>query len=68
MYEHVYVFSTTMQSVTTSKKEPPLHWAEIAVSVDGKAVALVDKAGYLWGGTPDFKVLYVLMLITSLCI
>ena len=51
------------QSVITSKKEPPLHWAEIAVSVDGKAVALVDKAGYLWGGTPDFKVVNALMLI-----
>ena len=38
-------------------------WAEIAVSVDGKAVALVDKAGYLWGGTPDFKVMHVHVLV-----
>ena len=44
------------QSVVTSKKDPQIYWAEIAVSVDGKAVAMVDKGGYLWGGTPDFKV------------
>jgi hypothetical protein len=43
------------QSVLTSKKDPSVYWAEIAVSVDGKAVALVDKGGYLWGGTSDFK-------------
>ena len=43
-----------------SKKEST-HWTQIAVSVDGKAVSLVDKGGYLWGGTPDFKVKYVCM-------
>lgn len=42
--------------MVTSKKDPQIQWAGIAVSVDGKAVAMVDKAGYLWGGTPDFKV------------
>lgn len=38
------------------KKESSLYWAEIAVSMDGKALALVDKSGYLWGGSSDFKV------------
>lgn len=42
-----------------------MYWAEIAVSVDGKAVALVDKGGYLWGGTSDFK---VICLFIALCI
>jgi len=44
-----------MQTVVC-KKESSLYWAEIAVSMDGKAVALVDKSGYLWGGNSDFKV------------
>ena len=44
-----------MQTVVC-KKESSLYWAEIAVSMDGKAVALVDKSGYLWGGSADFKV------------
>ena len=38
------------------KKDPPLYWAEVAVSLNGKAVALIDKGGYIWGGSPDFKV------------
>jgi hypothetical protein len=48
-------YEAISQSVMTSKKEQQMLWAEIAVSVDGKAVALVDRGGYLWGGTPDFK-------------
>jgi hypothetical protein len=49
-------YEAISQSVMTSKKEQQMLWAEIAVSVDGKAVALVDRGGYLWGGTPDFKI------------
>jgi hypothetical protein len=29
---------------------------EVAVSLNGKAIALVDQEGYLWGGSTDFKV------------
>ncbi|CAI8030177.1 Vacuolar protein sorting-associated protein 16 homolog, partial [Geodia barretti] len=56
--EKLYIldqYEAIPQSVLTSKKDPSVYWAEIAVSVDGKAVALVDKGGYLWGGTSDFK-------------
>lgn len=38
------------------KKESPVHWVDVAVSTNGRAVALVDKEGYLWGGSSDFKV------------
>ena len=51
----LHAHASTQQTVTC-KKESPLYWAEIAVSIDGKAVGMVDKGGYLWGGTPDFKV------------
>ena len=57
-----------IQTVITSKKDTsPIHWAKIAVSMDGKAVALVDKGGYLWGGTPDFKVgvYYILVRVPA---
>ena len=40
----------------TCKKESPVHWVDVAVSTNGKAVALVDREGYLWGGSSDFKV------------
>ena len=29
---------------------------EIAVTLNGKAVALIDRDGYMWAGTTDFKV------------
>ena len=38
------------------KKEPPHYWAEVAVSPNGKALALVDRGGNIWGGSVDFKV------------
>lgn len=38
------------------QKSPPLYWVEVAVSLNGKAIALVDQEGYLWGGSTDFKV------------
>lgn len=38
------------------RKESPLYWVEVAVSLNGRAVALVDRDGYLWGGSSDFKV------------
>ena len=60
MHNILYCFT---QQTIICKKDPPMLWAEIAVSVDGKAVALVDKAGYLWGGTPDFKVMHVHVLV-----
>lgn len=44
-----------IQSVVC-KKEPPIYWIEVAISPTGKAAALVDREGYMWGGTPDFKV------------
>ena len=44
-----------LQTVVCKKESAP-YWAEIAVSMDGKALALVDKGGYLWGGSSDFKV------------
>lgn len=44
-----------MQTVVC-KKDSPHYWAEVAISPTGKAVALVDRDGYLWGGSIDFKV------------
>ena len=44
-----------LQAVTC-KKEGPIHWVDVAVSTNGRAVALVDREGYLWGGSADFKV------------
>jgi len=38
------------------KKESPLYWVEMAISLNGRAIALVDRDGYLWGGSSDFKV------------
>ena len=38
------------------RKESPVYWVEVAVSLNGRAVALVDRDGYLWGGSSDFKV------------
>lgn len=38
------------------KKEAPIYWINIAISPTGKAAALVDREGFIWGGTPDFKV------------
>jgi len=38
------------------KKEAPIYWINVAISPTGKAAALVDREGYMWGGTPDFKV------------
>lgn len=58
----------TVQSITC-KKESPAHWVDVAVSTNGRAVALVDKEGYLWGGSSDFKVnplciyMYVFLLV-----
>lgn len=45
-----------VQQTVVCKKDPPLYWAEVAVSLNGKAVALIDKGGYIWGGSPDFKI------------
>ena len=28
----------------------------MAISPTGKAASLVDREGFMWGGTPDFKV------------
>ena len=42
------------------KKDGPLCWANMAVSLDGRAVALVDKEGYLWGGSSDFRVMIII--------
>ena len=52
MVEFPYCF---LQNVMC-RKESPLYWVEVAVSLNGRAVALVDKDGYLWGGSSDFKV------------
>lgn len=38
------------------RKDPPHYWVEVAVSPTGKAIALVDKTGNMWGGSTDFKV------------
>ena len=42
----------------TCKKDGSIHWVDVAVSTNGRAVALVDREGYLWGGSSDFKVCY----------
>lgn len=54
MVEFPY-FDCFLQNVMC-RKESPLYWVEVAVSLNGRAVALVDKDGYLWGGSSDFKV------------
>lgn len=48
-------FDCFLQNVIC-RKESPLYWVEVAVSLNGRAVALVDRDGYLWGGSSDFKV------------
>ena len=41
---------------TVACKEPNKNWTSIAISLSGKAAALIDKAGYIWAGSSDFKV------------
>ena len=41
---------------TVMCKDPPHHWVEVAVSPTGKAIAMVDRNGMMWGGSTDFKV------------
>ena len=48
-------FLLYMQTVLC-KKDPPYYWVEVAISTTGKAAALVDKNGYMWGGSSDFRV------------
>ncbi len=37
-------------------KKRSAFWICINISVNGKAAALIDKEGYLWAGSSDFKV------------
>jgi len=48
-------FEAVQQNVVC-KKESPLYWVEMAISLNGRAIALVDRDGYLWGGSSDFKI------------
>ncbi|XP_064405910.1 vacuolar protein sorting-associated protein 16 homolog isoform X2 [Halichondria panicea] len=48
-------YEAVLQTINC-KKGGSLCWVELAVSPNGKAVALVDQDGYLWGGSSDFKV------------
>ncbi len=50
----------------TCKKESPIYWAEIAISMNGKAAALVDRGGYIWGGSSDFKVCACALCVTCI--
>ena len=56
MFVCMYVYACVFIQEVVCKKEPPILWADIAVSMDGRALALVDKTGYLWGGSSDLKV------------
>lgn len=48
------------------KKDPPPHWSHIAVSVNGRLATLIDREGYLWAGTSDFRVcLYTYEIIMT---
>lgn len=47
-------FDSMPQNVVCKKELP--YWIKIAISPTGKAVALVDREGYMWGGSTDFKV------------
>ena len=42
--------------IVSCKGDSTHEWVEVAVSLDGKAVSLVDSKGYLWGGSSDFSV------------
>ena len=44
-----------LQTVACRKGSP--QWSFISISLNGKAAALVDKEGYIWAGSSDFKVL-----------
>ena len=37
------------------KKTSP-QWSSIAISLNGKAAAMIDTEGYIWAGSSDFKV------------
>lgn len=41
--------------IVSCKGDSTHEWVEVAVSLDGKAVSLVDSKGYLWGGSSDFS-------------
>ena len=60
MHTYTYSFSHLTHAHTTQtvvcKKEPPIYWATVAISPMGKAAALVDREGFVWGGSTDFKV------------
>jgi hypothetical protein len=43
------------QIISVSCKDQNHIWSSIAISLNGKAAALIDKNGYIWAGSSDFK-------------
>ncbi|KAL5473503.1 hypothetical protein EMCRGX_G027993 [Ephydatia muelleri] len=55
--DRVYLLShldATLYEINCGKKSAAC-WMEVAVTLNGKAVALFDREGYMWAGTTDFK-------------
>ena len=62
----------TMLQVVACKKDPPPPWVQIAISTNGRKAALIDKDGYIWTGSSDFRVcclccLYVICKLSVVC-
>ncbi|XP_019850373.1 PREDICTED: vacuolar protein sorting-associated protein 16 homolog [Amphimedon queenslandica] len=41
--------------ISVACKDSNRQWTSIAISLSGKAAALIDKTGYIWAGSSDFK-------------